>query len=87
MALALGDASDPVGLVATTDELPRGNGLLAARWGRALQAAVWASLLGLSQDHATERNQAPAGISAAPGRLSLRAGAPLQVTSQAGGRS
>jgi len=31
VALALGNAGDPAGRVATTGELPRGNGLLAAR--------------------------------------------------------
>jgi hypothetical protein len=87
VALALGGSGDPAGLIATTDELPRGNGLLAARWGRALQAAVWASLLGLSEDHASERNKAPAGITAALGRLSLSAGTALQVTSRSGGHS
>ena len=87
VALALGGSDDPAGLIATTDALPRGNGPLAARWGRALQGAVWASLLGLAQDHASERNKAPAGISAALGRLSLQAGPPLEVTPQSGARS
>lgn len=87
VALALGGSGDPAGLIATTDALPRGNGLLAARWGRVLQNAVWSSMLGLAQDHATERAKSPAGISAVPGRLSLQAGPPLQVTSGLGGRS
>jgi hypothetical protein len=77
VALALGSATDPAGLVAVTDEFPRGNGQLAARWGPSIQAAVWSSLLGLSKDHAAERSKAPRGISAAPGLLSLHADAPL----------
>jgi hypothetical protein len=77
VVMALGDANDPSGLVATTDEFPRGHGPLAARWGAAVQAAVWASLLGLSLDHATERGKAARGISAAPGRLTLHADTPL----------
>jgi hypothetical protein len=84
VALALGTATDPAGLVAVTDEFPQGNGQLAARWGAALQAAVWSSLLGLSQDHAAERNKAPRGISAAPGQLTLHADAAL-VASVVGG--
>jgi len=76
---ALGDQSDPAGLFATTDELPRGHGLLAARWGAAVQAAVWNSLLTLVKDHAGERNLAPLGLIAVDGALSLRAGEPLKV--------
>src|SRR5262245_10254939 len=74
---ALGDSTDPAGLFAVTNELPRGNGLLAARWGAAVQAAVWNSLLGLVKDHAGERNLAPLGLIAVDGALSLRAGDPI----------
>jgi hypothetical protein len=73
VALALGNADDPAGLVATTDELPHGNGLLASRWGKPLQDAVWASLLGLATDHAEERGLAPQSITASAGTLQLSA--------------
>ena len=78
---ALGGADDNAGLVAVTDELPRGNGLLAARWGKALQAAIWASLLGLAQDHAAQSNGVPRmfAISPAAGQITLQAGPPLQA--------
>ncbi len=79
VALAVSGEGEPAGLVATTDEFPRGNALLAARWGRALHAAVWASVLALASEHATERAMAPLGISAATGRLRLQAGNPLQA--------
>jgi len=79
VALAVSGEGEPAGLVATTDEFPRGNALLAARWGRALHAAVWASVLALAGEHATERAMAPLGISAATGRLRLQAGNPLQA--------
>jgi hypothetical protein len=82
LAFALGSSDDQAGLVAVTDDLPHGNPLLAARWGRALQAAVWASLLGLAGDHAGEQNLAPLGISAVQGTLRLHAGAPLQAAPQ-----
>lgn len=85
VALALGNEGDPAGLVAATDELPRGNGLLAARWGAALQASVWATLLGMARDHAFERDKAPQGISIAAGRLTFHAGEPLHAASVAGG--
>ncbi len=65
------------GLVATTDDLPRGSGVLASSWGQQLQSAVWSSLLGLSNDHAAERNLAPRALSASAGTLSLNAGASL----------
>jgi len=81
--LALGAADDPAGLVATTDELPRGEGLLAARWGKAVQAAVWEALLRLASDHAGERGKAPRGFSVGPGGLRLHAGDPLRAVEDA----
>jgi hypothetical protein len=80
VAFAVGRANDPAGLVAVTDEFPRGNGVLASRWGRALQAAAWASLLAIAADHASERASAPRGIAASGGVLSLEAGPALKVT-------
>jgi hypothetical protein len=77
------DPHDPAGLVATTDEYPRGDGQLAARWGRPLQAAVWASLLSLAQDHAVERSGAPRSIFVAEASLTLQAGPPLSFLPKA----
>lgn len=65
------------GLIATTDELPRGDGVLASAWGQQLQSAVWSSLMGLANDHAEERSLAPRALSASAGSLSLQAGAAL----------
>lgn len=79
VSFAVGKANDPAGLIAVTDEFPRGNGVLASLWGRALQAAAWSSLLALAMDHATERSAAPLGVSAIKGTLSLTAGAALTV--------
>ncbi len=76
-SFALGDASDPAGLIAVTDEFPRGDGALAARWGEAVQAALWSTLLLLAQEHALERGKSPTGISAAAGTLTLHAGQPI----------
>jgi hypothetical protein len=76
LALSTGDAA---GLLAVTNELPQGNGLLAARWGPSLQAAVWASLLGLAQDLSAAQNGVPRALSLAGGKLTLQAGTPLQA--------
>jgi len=84
VALALGNASDPAGLIATTDELPRGNGMLVARWGKTLQNAVWGSLLAVASAHASERLAAPVGISAAAGVLRFNAGAAPVVAPRPG---
>ena len=80
VSFAVGKANDPAGLVAITDEFPRGNGVLASRWGSAIQAAAWSSLLSLANDHATERFAAPLGIAAVNGTLTLTAGPALKVT-------
>ena len=80
VALALThDPQDPAGLLATTDEYPRGPGALVARWGRPLQSAIWAALLSIAQDHATQHNGAPQSIVIARGAMSLQAGAPLSA--------
>lgn len=84
VALALGNATDPAGLIASTDALPRGNGMLAARWGKTLQDAVWGSLLAVASAHASERLGAPAGISAAAGVLQFSSGPALVVTPRPG---
>jgi hypothetical protein len=77
LSFALGNAGDPAGLIAVTDEYPRGDGALASRWGEVLQAALWSTLLGIAQDHAAERGKAPSGISATTGVLTLRADNPI----------
>ena len=88
VVFAMGDPSDPAGLVVSTDQYPRGNGLLAARWGKALQAAVWASLLGLAQDHADERGLAARSIAVVRGQLSFHPSAPLSAAAAiTGGQS
>lgn len=83
VAFSLSTGADGAGLVATTDELPRGNGLLAARWGKVVQSAMWASLLKMSQQHAFERQRAPLGLTVSGGKLNFHAGAPLVAASQA----
>ncbi len=80
VSLALGGDGDLAGLVATTDELPRGTGLLASRWGRILQDAVWSALLGIAQDFARVHGGIPTGISAVPGMLKFVYGDSFVVT-------
>jgi hypothetical protein len=67
------------GLVVATDEYPRGNGLLASRWGRAVQAAAWSAMLTLAADHASERGMAPLGLAVTGGQLHLVAGQSLTI--------
>src|ERR1700680_1416751 len=80
VAFALGGANDPAGLVAVTEPFPRGNALLASRWGEAVQAAIWSGLLALAQDHAKERDSAPRGIAAVESSLQFHAGPELKTS-------
>jgi hypothetical protein len=77
---ALTNGADAAGLFATTDELPRGNGLLAARWGIIFQDAVWAALTSLISDHAAERKLFPLALISTGGQLNLRSGPPITAT-------
>jgi hypothetical protein len=79
---ALAGQDPAAGLIATTDEVPGGHPVLAARWGTAVQEAVWASLLGLASDHAAQNGFAPHGLSAVHGALRLHMGSPFQLTAQ-----
>jgi hypothetical protein len=81
ISIALGKPNDSAGLLGVTDEYPRGNGILAARWGTVLQEAVWAALLSLAKDHAMQTGQAPRAIGVTTGKLSLQAGTPLEASS------
>lgn len=79
VVFALG-ADDQAGLVAATDEYPRGDGALVARWGGAVQAAAWSALLSLATDHAGERGLVPRGLAIAGGQLSVTSGQAPKVT-------
>jgi hypothetical protein len=76
VALALGSAADPAGLVAVTDDLPRGNGLLAARWGGPLQAAVWGALVDLAQQRAAADGTFARGFALGRAALDILVGPP-----------
>jgi hypothetical protein len=79
-AFALGaDAATGAGLVAVTEEYPRGNALLAARWGSVVRNAAWSALLQVANDHAAERSLAPGGLSVAGGALHLTAASALKA--------
>jgi hypothetical protein len=80
-AFAVGGPGDPLGLLVVTDELPRGNGLLAARWGPAVRDACWAALLSLLNDVAAGLHLAPVGIAAVAGSAQFVAGQPIVVRS------
>lgn len=78
-AFAVGRPGDPAGLLAVTDELPRGNGLLAARWGGAVRNACWSALLSVANDVAAHLKLAPVGIVAVAGAAQFLAGPPIVV--------
>jgi hypothetical protein len=79
VAFALPTSAE-AGLVVATDEYPRGNGLLASRWGPVVQAAAWSAMLTLASDHALERGLAPRGLAVTGGQLHLIAGHPLTIS-------
>jgi len=79
VTLALGSVQDGAGLVATTDEAPRGHPLLAARWGRILQETVWAALLGTARAHADERGKVPLSVHVLDGHLRFGAAPALAL--------
>ena len=78
-AFALGGVGDPAGLTAVTDDLPKGLGTLTSRWGKVLQAAIWASLLSFAEDAATQQGGAPIGLVVSQGSLTVIAGTPLSA--------
>ncbi|WP_217591182.1 hypothetical protein [Burkholderia sp. GbtcB21] len=79
VTFAMGGVQDAAGLVATTDDVPRGHPLLAGRWGRTYQETVWAALIGTARQHASERGQVPQSIHVLDGHLRLAAVAPLAL--------
>jgi hypothetical protein len=79
VALALGGTGDPAGLTAVTNALPNGLGTLSARWGKTLQSAIWASLLGFAQDAAAQQGGAPTGLAVSQGSLQVVAGTPISA--------
>jgi len=80
VAFALGsDASTGAAMVAVTEAFPRGNPLLAARWGAVVRNAAWSAFLQLALDHATERGLAPRGLTLSGGQLHLTASTALKA--------
>jgi hypothetical protein len=80
-SFAVGGPGELGGLIAATDDLPRGLGSLASCWGKQLQSAVWSSFIGLANDHAEERNLTPRGLAASSGTLHIAAGQALTQVS------
>jgi hypothetical protein len=76
---ALGDGSDPAGLIAATDEVAGGHPLLVSRWGEAVTAAAWSALVGLGVDHADQRGGVAGHLTIDSGHLVLRARTPVTL--------
>lgn len=83
-AFCRGGLRDLAGLLAATEPLPRGDGLLVGRWGRILQDAVWGALLAVVNDYATRLKKLPFGFTAGNGVLSLRAAKPQELAALQG---
>lgn len=72
LRFVFGSTEDAFGMVASTDELPHGNPVLAARWGTIVREVVWAALIGTVEEHARERGLAPQAIHFLKGHVRLR---------------
>jgi hypothetical protein len=66
------NADDELTLV--TEQLPRGNSLLVARWGHILQEALFAALQEMARIHAEERNTVAKALVLDGSVLSFRSG-------------
>jgi hypothetical protein len=70
----IGKSSEDAVLMAVTEEVPRGNHLLASRWGQVVQDALWEALIRVGQNLLRERapndSLAVAGVFADTERLS-----------------
>ena len=80
MPFSVAASRDQAGLLAVTEELPRGNGLLVGRWGKLIQDAVWSALLAIVQEYAGRLNKLAFGIAAEHGVLSLHVADPAEAS-------
>ncbi len=80
MPFSVAASRDQAGLLAVTEELPRGNGLLVGRWGKLIQDAVWSALLAIVHDYAGRLNKLAFGIAAEHGVLSLHVADPAEAS-------
>lgn len=76
--VALGDTRDDGALVATMESVPQGHAGLAARWGQAIQAAVWGGVLDLAQELADAHDGVPGRIWVEQGQVLFEASTPIQ---------
>ena len=82
VAFAVGDASRPAGLVAVTEDRPRGPTEVVDLWGEALTAFAWALLLRLSSSLAGTAGEDLDGAPLVPAAIAADQGA-LRVLTQA----
>ncbi len=80
MPFSVAASRDQAGLVAVTEELPRGHGLLVGRWGKLIQDAVWSALLTIVQEYAGRLNKLAFGVAAEHGVLSLHVADPAEAS-------
>lgn len=80
MPFSVAASRDQAGLLAVTEEWPRGNGLLVGRWGKLIQDAVWSALLAIVQEYAGRLNKLAFGMAAEHGVLSLHVADPAEAS-------
>lgn len=80
---AVGATREDGAALVVTEDLPRGHEGLAARWGQAVQAALWAGVLDEARRLARAADGIPGRIWTHEGRIRFEASAPTQLVPRA----
>lgn len=83
VTFGLGSTQDKAGLIAVTDEQPRGHPLLVARWGAAWRDALWSALIATARRHANERKRVPGALHVLDGHIRFIASEPIDLVGEA----
>jgi len=78
--IAVGDRREEGVTIAVTESVPMGHEGLAARWGQAVQAAVWAGVLDYARTRADVAEGIPGRIWVQDGRIFFEASKPVRAT-------
>ena len=78
VALAFASGDERPDLVAAAEQRPRGEPVLAARWGELLQDAIFAALVALLEDAAQDAGARPVGLRIRDGALELALAEPAE---------
>ena len=78
--IAVGGHREEGVTLAVTESVPMGHAGLAARWGQAVQAAVWSGVLDYARERADVAEGIPGRIWVEDGRIFFEASKPLRAT-------